>query len=210
MTVSQSPQEFIVPAATLEYILGLGNRRIRDLAADDHIVKAPGENSYALVASLKAIVAKKDAELATLREDVDPAMRQAKLSLTQSQLAISELKRGTMAGDLIPRISIQLAWARVAIAWRTAAMQIPARAKDRITKLTKADAAILKELCRAALTNAGAGDANQPPRIGAEDDDREECDGIDAEHRGTPKMVKRHNGSSKADMRPDDDRGARL
>jgi phage terminase Nu1 subunit (DNA packaging protein) len=162
---TEKTQEFIVPAAVLESILGLGNRRVRDLAAEGHLIRAPGNDAYALVASMKTIVAKKDAEITSLRDDVDPAMRQAKLELTQSQLAISELKRGTMSSALIPRVNIAPAWARVVLALKSQILQIPARAKERIPRLTKTDQALLKALVRDALTQAGAVE-NRPPRIG--------------------------------------------
>jgi phage terminase Nu1 subunit (DNA packaging protein) len=173
MPILKPIDDFIVPGAVLEEILGVGNKTVRRLAADGHAVKS-GTNSYALRASLKLIIAKKDAEIVALRDDENPELSAAKLRLIQAQIEGVESKNRKAAGELIAKVDIAPAWSRVVLALRSALLQLPPKAKKKIPRLTVKDQKILDTLVRQALTDAGL--TKTSPAIGGISDEEPEDD----------------------------------
>ena len=165
MTIFPAEEDKLVSASAFQELLGdVCNRTVRDRLA----TLKKGRDKYPAGASLEALVRWLIAE----SEDHSPQMRAAKLALVQAQQAGQELKNGILSGDLIKREDIQPSWSRVAIAFKTAMLGVPLRAKQQISKLTKGDQALLLKLIKDGLTHAGVGP--EPPRIGAEADDASE------------------------------------
>jgi|ERR1019366_443863 phage terminase Nu1 subunit (DNA packaging protein) len=158
----------IVSGAELAVIIGLGHKMVVNLANDGHIIRnGNAKNQYLLRASFKSLIAYKNAEISTLREENDPQMRAAKLAIANADLAFKETRNKKQSGDLIERSELLPCWSRVALATKTALMQVPSKARQIIPKLTRADQKTLDKIVREGLTNAGVG--KDPPRIGIEE-----------------------------------------
>jgi phage terminase Nu1 subunit (DNA packaging protein) len=149
-------EDEIVPGQYFVDLLGVVIRTVQRMGVDGHLVKAPGRgNNFYKQASLKALIAWKDTQIQELRDDNNPELTRIKQAIAQADLDFKEQRNAKIKGELIPREEIRPGWARVVLAFRTAMMAVPSKAKTAIPKLTVKDTKILEGLLRDGCANAG-------------------------------------------------------
>lgn len=156
-----------VPTATAErlgQLLGLSAESVRDLCRRKIVVRrAPGK--YDLAASIAAYC-RHLREVASGRGGVDAvtglATERAKLAALQAEA--HALRNAQLRGELVPLADAEREWSATLRGVRSAMLAVPSRVRQRLGNLSAADAAVVEDEVRRALTEA-AHDASPPDRL---------------------------------------------
>lgn len=145
-------------ATQLGALLGLGVRRIRELAEGGTIPRARG-GRYPVAAAVQGYVSRLREQaagrLGADGEGLDLATERALLA--RSQRAAVELRLARDRGDLVDAGAVRLAYSAMVRAASSRLRGVPTTAKARIPTLTVRDVEILEDLLAEALTELASG-----------------------------------------------------
>jgi terminase small subunit / prophage DNA-packing protein len=146
-----------VSARELGELIGVTDRAIRGLA-ERKIIARTGRGRYALIASLRAVLAHYR-EVAAGRGGegamLDLTTERAKLAAAQREQI--ELKMATQRRELLRRDEVMATWGPIVIGFRGRALSWPSKALFTCPTLTLADKAALVAMTEADLVDACLG-----------------------------------------------------
>lgn len=152
-----------VSTEVLAEVLGITDRRIRQLVEDDKVERV-ALGRFGFLESVKRYIASLR-ETASGRGGVD---EQASLAVEQARLAGAraehqEMKNAVLRGDLVERTKVEQEWTDDYKGLSQAMLNIPARLQQSLPHLHRNDVTEIDRLIRAALTEAANGhDAKRP------------------------------------------------
>ncbi|MEM0978429.1 MAG: terminase small subunit [Pseudomonadota bacterium] len=150
--------ELCVSSKEMAVILGISDRKVRDLAANGLLTRtAPGKyavDSIALYAEhLRKIAAGRG------NESFDLTAERARLTAAQADKAA--LQAATLRGEMVPVDAVTAEWSHICHAIRAAVMAVPSRVRQQLPHISAADAAVVDGEIRLALIElADDGDRN--------------------------------------------------
>lgn len=154
-----------VPTATAErlgQLLGLSAESVRDLYRRGIVVRrSPGK--YELAASIAAYC-RHLREVASGRggQDEVVALASERARLAREQADAHALRNAQLRGELVALSDAEREWATTLRGVRSAMLAVPSRVRQRLGNLSAAEAAVIEDEVRRALTEAcGVGSGRQ-------------------------------------------------